>query len=61
DYKDALKEVGPFAIYLSTFADTRKLALQRISTEDLIEIRKTIGNVITRSLATQHILYYLLT
>jgi hypothetical protein len=43
DYKDALKEVGPFAIYLSTFADTRKLALQLISTEDLSEIRKTIG------------------
>jgi hypothetical protein len=50
NYKDALKEVGPFAIYLSTFADTRKLALQRIS-KDLSEIRKTIGNVITKSLA----------
>ena len=47
DYRKALKEVGPFAIYLSTFADTEKLSSQQIGTEDLTKIRKTIGKVIT--------------
>ncbi len=50
DHTNALKEVGPFAIYLSTFADIKKLSLQRIKTEDLMKIRNTIGNVITNSL-----------
>ncbi|MGA9844777.1 MAG: hypothetical protein WBP64_19100 [Nitrososphaeraceae archaeon] len=49
DYKRALKETGPFAIYLSAFADIKKVSSQQIGPEDLTKIRKMIGKVITTS------------
>ena len=52
DYKSALKEMGPFTIYLSTFADIRKLSLRQIGTQDLTKIRKMIGKVITTNVKT---------
>jgi hypothetical protein len=49
DYGIVLKETGPFTIYLSTFADMKKLSSQQIGPEDLTKIRKTVGKVITTS------------
>lgn len=45
----ALKELGPFAIYLNTFTNKRKLSLHT-KEDDLNKIRKIIGKVISRSL-----------
>lgn len=44
--------MGPFTIYLGTFADTRKLSLQQIGAQDLTKIRKMIGKVITTNVKT---------
>ena len=52
DYRRALKETGPFTIYLSTFADITKLSSQQIGAEDLTKMRNMIGKVITTNVKT---------
>ena len=52
DYKGALKEMGPFTIYLSAFADITKLSVQQIGAEDLTRMRNMIGKVITTNVKT---------
>lgn len=50
DRREALKELGPFAIYLNTFTNKRKLSLLHATEDDLKKIRKIIGKTISQSL-----------
>jgi SIR2-like domain len=50
NHKNALKKLGPYAIFLNAFLDEGKLSTVIINQDNLAEIKATVENVITNSL-----------